>query len=188
MNGQGVTPGHDTDIARAIAGDAGFAVDRVRLRDLRAVAAIQHRSFRPVLAYGMSALFILRFFPQAVFLVARDTASREVIGCGIADRYRGDLRIMNLAVDPPQRRRGVGIALLERLERLSPAGNCVLMVEEWNTGAQALYERQGYARAGFARDYYGRDRHGIWMKKVRAPATDTSRDASDGSSERRLYV
>lgn len=192
MNGQGVTSPHDNDISDAIAGSvgplAGFAVDRVRLQDLRAVAAIQRRSFRPVLAYGMSALFILRFFPRTVFLVARDAASREVIGCGIADRYRGDLRIMNLAVDPPQQRRGVGSALLERLERLSPAGNCVLMVEEWNTGAQALYERQGYIRAGFARDYYGRNRHGIWMKKVRPLASGRHDDQMDGPPDQRLYV
>lgn len=192
MNGQGITPQRDVDISGAIAGDTGalggFAIDRVRLRDLRAVAAIQRRSFRPVLAYGVSALFILRFFPRTVFLVARDSTSREVIGCGIADRYRGDLRIMNLAVDPPQQRRGVGSALLERLERLSPAGNCVLMVEEWNTGAQALYERQGYLRSGFAREYYGRNRHGIWMKKVRAPAPGRSDDPSGESAERRLYV
>lgn len=192
MNGQGVSPQHDVATSDAIAGDAGplagFAVGRVRLRDLRAIAAIQRRSFRPGLAYGMSALFILRFFPQTVFLVARDTASREVIGCGIADRYRGDLRIMNLAVDPPQQRRGVGSALLERLERLSPAGNCVLMVEEWNTGAQALYERRGYVRSGFAREYYGRNRHGIWMKKIRAPAPGQPDNPDGSSSERRLYV
>jgi len=141
-----------------------------------------------MLAYGVSALFILYFFPRTHFLVARDTASRKVIGCGIADRYRGDLRIMNLAVDPPQQRRGVGGALLERLERLSPAGDCVLMVEEWNTGAQALYERQGYVRSGFARDYYGRNRHGIWMKKVRPSAPGRSNDQTGESTERRIYV
>lgn len=192
MNGHGVTSDHDADISRAIVGGtgrpAGFAVDRVRLRELRAVAAIQRRSFRPALAYGVSALFILRFFPRTVFLVARDSVTREVIGCGIADRYRGDLRIMNLAVDPLQQRRGVGGALLERLERLSPTGSCVLMVEEWNTGAQALYERRGYVRSGFAREYYGRNRHGIWMKKVRTPAPGRSGDPSGESLERRLYV
>jgi ribosomal protein S18 acetylase RimI-like enzyme len=190
MNGHDAAPAYDEGIERAIAGDAvsGFRVERVRLRDLRAVAAIQQRSFRRGLAYGMSALLILRFFPRTVFLVARDQASGEVIGCGIADRYRGDLRIMNLAVDPPQQRRGVGSALLERLERLSPAGNCVLMVEEWNTGAQALYERHGYVRSGFARNYYGPNRHGIWMKKTRALVPGQPGDQPEGSPDQRLYV
>lgn len=190
MNRHDAVPAYDRGIERAIAGDAipGFKIDHVRLRDLRAVAAIQRRSFRPALAYGMSALFILRFFPRTIFLVARDTASREVIGCGIADRYRGDLRIMNLAVDPSRQRRGAGGALLDHLERLSPAGDCVLMVEEWNTGAQALYERQGYVRSGFARDYYGRNRHGIWMKKIRRLASGRHDDQTDGPPDQRLYV
>ena len=190
MNRHDAVPAYDQGIERAITGEAipGFRIDPVRLRDLRAVAAIQRRSFRPALAYGMSALFILRFFPRTIFLVARDTASREVIGCGIADRYRGDLRIMNLAVDPSWQRRGVGGALLDHLERLSPVGDCVLMVEEWNTGAQALYKRQGYARSGFARDYYGRNRHGIWMKKVRRLASGRPNDPPEESPERRMYV
>jgi len=191
MNGHDAIPRYDEEIAGKSADDSGalvgFTVSRVRLRDLRAIAAIQRRSFRPGLAYGMSALLILRFYPRTVFLIARDTSSGAVIGCGIADRYRGELRIMNLAVDPPQQRRGVGSALLERLERLSPAGNCVLMVEEWNTGAQALYERQGYVRSGFARDYYGRNRHGIWMKKTR-PGSEDPIDQADARPEGRLYV
>jgi len=191
MNGHDAKPRYDEGMTGKGGDDTetlvGFTVSRVQLRDLRAIAAIQRRSFRPGLAYGMSALLILRFYPRTVFLIARDSASRAVIGCGIADRYRGDLRIMNLAVDPPQQRRGVGSALLERLERLSPAGNCVLMVEEWNTGAQALYERQGYVRSGFARDYYGRNRHGIWMKKTR-PASKDPGDQADARPERRLYV
>jgi RimJ/RimL family protein N-acetyltransferase len=46
------------------------------------------------------------------------------------------------------------------------------MAEDWNTGAQALYEREGYVRDGLARDYYGTHRDGIWMKKVRTGASD----------------
>ncbi len=190
MNGDAAASTHAQGIERAAGDDAasGFTIDQVRLRDLRAVAGIQRRSFRRGLAYGPSALLILRFFPRTVFLVARDKVTHEVIGCGIADRYRGDLRIMNLAVDLPHQRRGVGSALLERLERLSPAGNCVLMVEQWNSGAQALYRRHGYVRAGFAKGYYGPDRNGIWMKKTRVPAPDRSGDQQEGPPERRLYV
>lgn len=95
---------------------------------------------------------------------------------------------MNLAVDSPRQRQGVGSALLARLELLSPAGSCVLMVEEWNRGAQALYEREGYARSGFARDYYGRNRNGIWMKKTRVTASGQPGDRPQEPPERRLYV
>jgi ribosomal-protein-alanine N-acetyltransferase len=183
MSGYGVTSRPLAGAGRAsVSSTAAFRVDRVRLADLRAVAAIQRRAFRPGLAYGMSALLVLRFFPRTIFLVARDAATGAVIGCGIADRYRGDLRIMNLAVDPSWHRRGVGGGLLRRLERLGAGGDSVLTVEEWNAGAQALYTRHGYARVGFARDYYGRNRHGIWMKKSR------SGDTGGPTRPRRLYV
>ena len=153
---------------RSDTGDAGngVRVGRAKWRDLRGVTAIQKASFRPGLAYGLSALGILRVFPGVVFLVAHTDAT-TVAGCIIGDRHRGALRIMNLAVAPSVRRQGVATALLRGIETRVPTGDIVLMVEEWNTGAQALYEREGYARDGVARDYYGRGRHGIRMEKQR---------------------
>ncbi|CAN5771713.1 hypothetical protein BH20CHL3_BH20CHL3_08840 [soil metagenome] len=153
---------------RAYTGNAGNGVrfGRARWRDLRGVAAIQKASFRPRLAYGLSALGVLRVFPGVVFLVARTDAT-TVAGCIIGDRHRGAFRIMNLAVAPSARRQGVATALLHGIEMVVPTGDIVLMVEEWNTGAQTLYEREGYARDGVARDYYGRGRHGIRMEKQR---------------------
>lgn len=144
----------------------GVRVARAGWRDLRGVAAIQYASFRPGLAYGLSALGILRVFPGVVFMVAHTDAT-PVAGCIIGDRHRGALRIMNLAVAPSARRQGVATALLHGIEKVVPSGDIVLMVEQWNTGAQFLYEGEGYARDGVARDYYGMGRHGIRMKKRR---------------------
>ena|SRR5680860_823485 len=162
---------------RSDTGDAGngVRVGRARWRDLRGVATIQRASFRPGLAYGLSALGILRVFPGVVFLVAHTDAT-PVAGCIIGDQHRGALRIMNLAVAPSVRRQGVATALLRGIETRVPTGDIVLMVEEWNTGAQALYEREGYARDGVAGDYYGRGRHGIRMKKTRvAPGAGSAK-------------
>jgi ribosomal-protein-alanine N-acetyltransferase len=117
------------------------------------------------------ALVFLRAMPGVAFLVAR-TADMPVAGCIIGDRYRGNLRIMNVAVAPAARRRGIGTALLRAVEAAIPAGDVMLMAEQWNTGAQELYEREGYTRHGVARDYYGKNRHGIRMTKKRA-ASDT---------------
>ncbi|CAA9576121.1 MAG: hypothetical protein AVDCRST_MAG87-2885 [uncultured Thermomicrobiales bacterium] len=157
-----------------MAGDVGsFQIAPARLRDLRAVARIQRLAFRPGLAYGMSALLVLWSAPHSTFLVARDDSGEAVIGCVIADRHQGNARIMNIATHPEHRRRGVGRALLRAVERKNRIGDVVLMAEEWNTGAQALYESEGFTRTGFARDYYGRGRHGIWMRKQRRPNTDT---------------
>ena len=155
---------------QAIVGDMGpIRITPARLRDLRAVARIQRLAFRPGLAYGMSALLFLWSAPQSTFLVARDGSRGAVIGCVIADRHRGNVRIMNIATHPEHRRRGVARELLRAVERKDHVGDVVLMAEEWNTGAQALYASEGFTRAGFARDYYGRDRHGVWMRKQRQP-------------------
>lgn len=160
---------------RAMAGDVdSVPIGPARLRDLRAVARIQRLAFRPGLAYGMSALLFLWSAPQSTFLVAREGARGMVIGCVIADRHQGNARIMNIATHPEHRRRGVARELLRTVERKNPIGDVVLMAEEWNTGAQALYASEGFARAGFARDYYGRGQHGVWMRKQRQPEAGSS--------------
>ncbi len=169
------------DHEQAITGNhqAEVRLERAGWRDLRSVAAIQKASFRPGLAYSLSGLSVLSIFPGVVFLVARGE-TLPVAGCVIADRHRGNIRIMNLAVDASVRRRGIGTALLRGVEAAFPTGNIVLMAEEWNTGAQLLYEREGYQRNGTSRDYYGKGRHGILMKKTR--------DAAELTEPRRIQV
>lgn len=137
----------------------------VRWRELPAVARLQRRSFRPALAYRLTTLATLRVWPAARFLVAREGGA--VVGCAIGDRHLGDARIVNLAVDPVARRRGVGRALLAALEAALPGGDVILMVEEDNAAARALYAGSGYEPAGRAAHYYGRGRHGLWMRKRR---------------------
>lgn len=153
---------------RAITGNhkADVRLERAGWRDLRGVAALQKASFRPGLAYSLSGLSVLSIFPGVVFLVARSD-TLPVAGCVIADRHRGNIRIMNIAVDPSARRQGIGTALLQGVEAAFPSGNIVLMAEDWNLGAQALYEREGYRRSVTTKDYYGKGRHGILMKKTR---------------------
>lgn len=156
---------------RAICGDstANYEIADARLRDLRQVAAIQRASFRPGLAYGMFPLVTLTILPFVTFLVARSEQTGEVVGCIIGDCYRGDVRIMNIAVDPEWRRQGVATALLRAIDERLPGGNIVLMVEETNHGAQALYQEEGFTRSGYQRNYYGSHRHGIEMKLLRQP-------------------
>lgn len=157
-------------LEQAIVGDAGsFRIAPARPRDLRAIARIQSHAFRPGLAYGMSALVFLWAAPRSTFLVARDGADGEIIGCVIADRHQGNARIMNIATHREHRRRGVARCLLRAVEGANPKGDVVLIAEEWNTGAHLLYRSEGFEQTGFARDYYGRGRHGIWMKKRRQP-------------------
>lgn len=72
------------------------------------------------------------------------------------DRLPGeDAEILNLAVQPTVRRRGVGRALLERL-RAETEGKIFLEVRASNLGARAFYERMGFRHEGERKAYYHR--------------------------------
>lgn len=136
-----------------------------RMRDLWQVRNLQRRSFRRGLAYSISTLTLLWALPNVRFLVARH--GERVLGCAIGDRSGGQSRVINLAVDPDARRRGLGEQLLRALEAALPQGDMILMVQEENAGARRLYEKAGYHNVGVGRNYYGRGRDGIWMRKRR---------------------
>lgn len=140
----------------------------VRFGDLRTVAALQKRAFKPRLAYGFSTLVLLWLLPHVRFIVARERDS--IVGCAIGDRNGGQSRVVNICVDPAVQRRGIGAELLRRLEEALPLGDVMLMVETENAAARALYKREGYKDVGVSRNYYGRGKDGIWMQKQRAPS------------------
>ncbi len=147
----------------------------VRFRDLWQVRNLQRRSFRRGLAYSITTLTFLWMLPNVRFLVARH--EDRVLGCAIGDRSSGQSRVINLAVDPDARRRGLGEQLLHALEAALPQGDMILMVQQENDGARHLYEKAGYQNVGIGRNYYGRGQDGIWMRKRRARG-----------GEERLYV
>lgn len=153
--------------ARTPAFVAPVEIERASFGQLRALARLQRRAFRPPLAYGYLTLLLLWSLPHVRFLVARK--GEALAGCAIGDRQGGQSRVINICVDPDFQRQGIATLLLQRLESLLPQGDMVLMVQDSNDGAQALYRREGYRPVGVSRDYYGRGKDGIWMQKSRVP-------------------
>ena len=147
----------------------------VSLWELRAVARLQKRAFKPRLAYGYTTLLLLWSLPFVRFLVARQDG--EIAGCAIGDRNGDQSRVINLCVDPAYQRRGIGAQLLRALDTALPVGDLVLMVEAENETARALYQREGFEETGVSKHYYGRGLDGIWMLKRR-----------DGSSAARIRI
>jgi ribosomal-protein-alanine N-acetyltransferase len=119
--------------------------------DLPQVISIERRAFPTPWSLSMFVLELSK--PSGVCLAA--IAHKRVLGYLICARYVDVWHLMNIAVDPAARRRGVASALLE--EMLHRAGRdeaYTLEVRPSNTGAIALYERFGFRSAGTRRRYY----------------------------------
>ena len=88
---------------------------------------------------------------RELFLVAEDAGSGTVSGTvmGGYDGHRG--WVYSVAVDPAYRRRGVGSAMVRRLEALLKELDCPkvnLQVRASNAGTVAFYEKLGYGVEG----------------------------------------
>jgi len=127
------------------------------------VIAVERRSFPTPWSLAMFVLELSK--PSGVCLAAVERGgaadgrgrrgSERVIGYLICARYADVWHLMNIAVDPAARRRGIATALLEQLfERAGPEESYTLEVRPSNAGAIALYERFGFRSAGTRRRYY----------------------------------
>ena len=93
--------------------------------------------------------------PLSLWLVAVEQGA--VVGYIGSQTVLDEADVMNLAVDPAIRRRGVGRALLRALEtRLRAEGVHALSLEvrPSNLAARALYAREGFVEAGRRPKYY----------------------------------
>jgi [ribosomal protein S18]-alanine N-acetyltransferase len=93
--------------------------------------------------------------PHGLGLVAERAG--QVKGYLVARSVAGEGEILNLAVAPDARRRGIGDALLEAgIAALGAAGvrEIFLEVREHNHAAQQLYRRRGFRPVGMRAGYY----------------------------------
>jgi ribosomal protein S18 acetylase RimI-like enzyme len=81
-------------------------------------------------------------------------------------RGRDDVRIMDIALAPPFRGRGIGTRLVETLiEEAEASGRKLSIHVELNNPARRLYERLGFRPAG---------EHGVYVLMERQPDTAES--------------
>ena len=119
--------------------------------DLPQVIAIERRAFPTPWSLAMFVLELSK--PSGVCLAAVE--DRRIVGYLICSRYADVWHLMNIAVDPPARRRGIATALLEKMiARAGEAASYTLEVRPSNPEAIALYERFGFRSAGTRRRYY----------------------------------
>jgi ribosomal-protein-alanine N-acetyltransferase len=131
-------------------------IRRLTYADLPQVIAIERRAFPTPWSLAMFVLELSK--PSGICLAAwQRTGDRErVIGYLICSRYDLVWHLMNVSVDPDNRRTGVATSLLnELLGRLgNPQAPLTLEVRPSNSAAIELYERLGFMTAGMRRRYY----------------------------------
>jgi ribosomal-protein-alanine N-acetyltransferase len=130
--------------------DVPFQVRRATEPDLRDVAEIEHSSFSDA-------------WPRASFLPllgefawAAESAGR-VVGYLFGRVAADEAEVLNIAVHPDYRRRGIARALLTAaLDGFGSGGarNAYLEVRAANEEAQAFYRNMGFREQGRRRRYY----------------------------------
>jgi ribosomal-protein-alanine N-acetyltransferase len=155
---------------------ASTTIRTLSYSDLPQVIAIERRSFPTPWSLAMFVLELSK--PSSVCLAAThrdDAGAASVVGYLICTRYGDAWHLMNIAVDPPFRRRGIGAALIERmLELAGPEQSYTLEVRPSNSPAIALYERFGFRATGTRPRYYqdtGEDALLMWRTDETAART-----------------
>lgn len=124
--------------------------------DLGAVLEIERASFSSPWSEKMLQAEI-GDNPFARFVLARRKRDREILGYMCYWIVFDELRIMNVAVAPPMRRRGIARQLVDHAlgeGRAQGVRRMLLEVRASNEPAVSLYERFGFTRTGVRKDYY----------------------------------
>ena len=122
--------------------------------DLDGVMAIEEVSFPTPWSRGM----FLEDFPRdfSDTLVAAG-AEDEVLGYAVCWTIAGESHLLNIAVHPARRGRGIGRALLsECIRRAARAGASLIFLEvrAGNEAAERLYRSMGFVVRGIRKGYY----------------------------------
>jgi ribosomal-protein-alanine N-acetyltransferase len=138
-------------------------VRRLAYSDLPAVISIERRSFPAPWSLAMFVLELSK--PSGICLAANE--GDALLGYLVCSRYDRVWHLMNVAVAPERRRRGVASRLIATL--IEQAGDelpFTLEVRVSNREAIAMYEGLGFRSAGVRPRYYrdnGEDALIMWM-------------------------
>src|SRR5205823_9842219 len=128
---------------------------RLELRDLNAIEIIERASYPTPWSRSMFAGELAK--PSSLSLGAFDPNTGMLLGYLIISRYVDAWHVMNVAVAPEHRRRGIAKALLDRLFELTAGDGrrgYTLEVRISNRHAIELYEQLGFKPRGIRRGYY----------------------------------
>jgi ribosomal-protein-alanine N-acetyltransferase len=142
----------------------GLRVRQLVYGDLPAVLAIERRSFQTPWSLAMFVLELSK--PAGISLAV--AGEQGLAGYLVCSRYADVWHLMNIAITPEHRRRGIATELMEQLfDRAGPDARFTLEVRTSNRAAIEMYERFGFRPAGHRRRYYhdnGEDALIMWLE------------------------
>ena len=127
---------------------------RLEPRDLDTVEEIERASYPTPWSRSMFAAELRK--PSSLAIGAYVEAG-ALVGYAFISRYVDAWHVMNVAVTPEYRRRGIATTLLERVFEVTaadPRRGYTLEVRMSNTDAIRLYERLGFEHRGIRSGYY----------------------------------
>lgn len=133
----------------------GFRIRALASGDIDGVMAIETVSFPSPWTPAMFREEIGREFSDV--LVAVDEPGPGILGYAVCWTVAGESHLLNIAVRPDARCRGIGAALLEECIRRGAAAGARRMhleVRPGNETALRLYGRHGFVFRGIRKGYY----------------------------------
>jgi len=134
---------------------ATIELRRLAPADLPRIEEIERRAYATPWSRSMFAGELAK--ASSICLGAFDGEGGGLLGYLVISRYVDAWHVMNIAVAPEARRRGIAITLLERLFEVTGGSDrrgYTLEVRVSNAGAIQLYERLGFRSRGVRRAYY----------------------------------
>ena len=148
---------------------------RLDARDLDAVETIERASYPTPWSRSMFAAELRKAGSVAIGAFGEEG---ELVGYAFVSRYVDAWHVMNVAVAPDFRRRGIATTLLERMFEATEADQrrgYTLEVRVSNLDAIRLYERLGFEARGTRRGYYTDNREdALIMWRESAPEEKAS--------------
>jgi ribosomal-protein-alanine N-acetyltransferase len=139
----------------------------MRAGDLPAVLEIERRSFAQPWSRGFFEKELTTAFARLVVAVDDVVPRPVIVGYTCRWRVTDEVHVLNVAVHPEHRGRGLGRTLLEAVlteSRAAGSRAVFLEVRAGNVVARRLYRHLGFRELGVRRGYYGPGQDAIVME------------------------
>lgn len=134
-------------------GTSGIRISEMTPEDIPEVAALERQVFS--VPWSENGFLSSLRSPDSLYLTVRQEG-RLAGYCGFLQSF-DEADIMNVAVAPELRNRGIGLRMLEELMRRGRGRGVLrytLEVRQSNAAAIHLYEKLGFVSVGIRRDFY----------------------------------